>query len=116
MANQDSDTIAVFTFNLTSGELRFSGNEYRVPSPNFICSCPMVDRYSDEDDVEAREKKGMTFHVSDNYHDHDARSTIPSTVVVDASKKNLVDELESAKKEIEELKRQLSTLTVEKRV
>ncbi len=116
VANQDSDTIAVFTFNLTSGELRFSGNEYRVPSPNFICSCPMVDRYSDEDDVEAREKKGMTFHVSDNYHDHDARSTIPSTVVVDASKKNLVDELESAKKEIEELKRQLSTLTVEKRV
>lgn len=115
VANQDSDTIAVFTFNLTSGELRFSGNEYRVPSPNFICSCPMVDRYSDEDDVEAREKVGKTFLVSDNYHDHDVRSTIPSTVVVDPSKKDLVDELESAKKEIEELKRQLSTLTVEKR-
>mmetsp|Transcript_16251 Transcript_16251/g.34395 ORF Transcript_16251/g.34395 Transcript_16251/m.34395 type:complete len:555 (+) Transcript_16251:478-2142(+) len=115
VANQDSDTIAVFTFNLTSGELRFSGNEYRVPSPNFICSCPMVDRYSDEDDADAREKVGKTFLVSDNYHDHDVRSTIPSTVVVDPSKKDLVDELESAKKEIEKLKRQLSTLTVEKR-
>jgi len=115
VANQDSDTIAVFTFNLTSGELRFSGNEYRVPSPNFICSCPMVDRYSDEDDADAREKVGKTFLVSDNYHDHDVRSTIPSTVVVDPSKKDLVDELESAKKEIEKLKRQLSTLTVETR-
>jgi 6-phosphogluconolactonase len=27
VANQDSDSIAVFSFNLTSGEIKYSGNE-----------------------------------------------------------------------------------------
>jgi len=27
VANQDSDTIAVFSFNLTSGEIKYTGNE-----------------------------------------------------------------------------------------
>ena len=40
VANQDSDSIAVFSFNLTSGEIKYTGNEYRVPSPNFVCCCP----------------------------------------------------------------------------
>jgi 6-phosphogluconolactonase (cycloisomerase 2 family) len=29
VANQDSDTIAVFSFNLTSGEIKYTGNEVR---------------------------------------------------------------------------------------
>ena len=37
VVNQDSDTIAVFSFNLATGEIKYTGNEYRVPSPNFIC-------------------------------------------------------------------------------
>ena len=37
VANQDSDTIAVFSFNMTSGEIKYTGNEYKCPSPNFIC-------------------------------------------------------------------------------
>jgi len=37
-ANQDSDSIAVFNFNIATGKLRFSGHEYHVPSPNFVCS------------------------------------------------------------------------------
>jgi len=37
VANQDSDTIGVFQFNVSTGELTFTGNEYRVPSPNFVC-------------------------------------------------------------------------------
>src|SRR6056300_347629 len=40
VANQDTDSIAVFNFNLSNGELKYSGNEYRVPSPNFVCCCP----------------------------------------------------------------------------
>merc|ERR1712025_1286312 len=40
VANQDSDSLAIFNFNLSNGELRYSGNEYRVPSPNFVCCCP----------------------------------------------------------------------------
>lgn len=50
VANQDSDSIAVFHFNLSSGEIRYTGNEYRVPSPNFVCCCPVRDRH-DEDDI-----------------------------------------------------------------
>lgn len=37
-ANQDSDSIGVFRFNLATGKLDWTGNEYRVPSPNFVCS------------------------------------------------------------------------------
>lgn len=37
-ANQDSDSIGVFHFNLATGRLDWTGHEYEVPSPNFICS------------------------------------------------------------------------------
>lgn len=40
VANQDSNSIAVFNFNLSNGQLKYSGNEYRVSSPNFVCCCP----------------------------------------------------------------------------
>lgn len=50
VANQDSDSIAVFHFNLSSGEIRYTGNEYRVPSPNFVCCCPTRESDGDDDD------------------------------------------------------------------
>lgn len=37
-ANQDSDNIAVFHFNLATGKLDWTGHKYHVPSPNFVCS------------------------------------------------------------------------------
>jgi len=37
-ANQDSDRIAVFRFNLATGRLEWTGHEYSVPSPNFVCN------------------------------------------------------------------------------
>jgi len=37
-ANQDSDCIGVFRFNLATGKLDWSGHKYHVPSPNFVCS------------------------------------------------------------------------------
>jgi len=37
-ANQDSDCISVFRFNLATGRLDWTGHEYYVPSPNFVCS------------------------------------------------------------------------------
>ena len=37
VANQDSDAIGVFHFRLSTGELNWTGNEYSVPSPNFVC-------------------------------------------------------------------------------
>mmetsp|Transcript_65994 Transcript_65994/g.172936 ORF Transcript_65994/g.172936 Transcript_65994/m.172936 type:complete len:440 (+) Transcript_65994:80-1399(+) len=37
-ANQDSDRIGVFRFNLATGKLDWTGHEYDVPSPNFVCA------------------------------------------------------------------------------
>jgi len=37
-ANQDSDSIGVFRFNVATGKLDWTGHEYTVPSPNFVCS------------------------------------------------------------------------------
>mmetsp|Transcript_14505 Transcript_14505/g.36757 ORF Transcript_14505/g.36757 Transcript_14505/m.36757 type:complete len:435 (+) Transcript_14505:76-1380(+) len=37
-ANQDSDNLGVFRFNLATGKLEWSGQQYEVPSPNFLCS------------------------------------------------------------------------------
>jgi hypothetical protein len=43
VANQDSDCISVFSFNLCTGEIKYTGNTYHVPSPNFVCCCPVHD-------------------------------------------------------------------------
>lgn len=112
VANQDSDTIAVFTFNLTSGEIKYTGNEYRVPSPNFICSCPMSDRYSDDDDNDGIPVANVDGNVNMIQNRDTNASTIPSLVEFDTSKKSSVDqELEMARREIDELKKQISMLT-----
>jgi len=36
-ANQDSNCISIFRFNLATGQLDWTGHEYQVPSPNFVC-------------------------------------------------------------------------------
>lgn len=38
VANQDTDSLAVFVFDTRRGQLRFTGHEYDVPSPNFVCA------------------------------------------------------------------------------
>jgi len=37
VANQDSDTCAVFNFNSSTGQVSYTGNTYPCPSPNFVC-------------------------------------------------------------------------------
>lgn len=114
VANQDSDTIAVFSFNLTSGEIKYTGHEYRVPSPNFVCSCHMVDRYS-EHDVEAREENG--YAVVSVESNNNASSQVPTSVEfplltnTDDASSDLQGQLELALKEIARLKCQISTIT-----
>jgi len=103
VANQDSDNITVFSFNLTTGEMKYTGNEYRVPSPNFVCCCPMIDR----------DLGGYQENQADALAADDTRSTVPTLVEFDRSKKNSLDlqsELETARKEIAELKTQLSAI------
>jgi len=37
VANQDSNTVAVFAFNTATGQVTYTGNTYACPSPNFVC-------------------------------------------------------------------------------
>ena len=37
VANQDSNTTAVFAFNTATGRVTYTGNTYACPSPNFVC-------------------------------------------------------------------------------
>jgi len=37
VANQDSNTCAVFAFNCSTGCVSYTGNTYPCPSPNFVC-------------------------------------------------------------------------------
>ena len=73
----------------------------------------MLDReYDEEDDKQANEKVGYV--VKDAVH----LPTIPSSVVFDSTMNSSLDlqnELESARKEIAELKEQLSSITAERR-
>lgn len=121
VANQDSDTIAVFSFNLTNGEIKYNGHEYRVPSPNFICCCSMVDRSSSDNNdfvVSARVESENTLVVassSNNYYPtivefnkkNGDSSPSPLLTNVDYSL-GLQVQLELARKEIEQLKARIS--------
>jgi DNA-binding beta-propeller fold protein YncE len=111
IANQDTDSITVFNFNLSNGELKYSGNEYRVPSPNFVCCCPS---YQDDDvDIEVSSEPSRVPVFSSNASTcSDATSdSEESTVPVREGNKidtNLEEELAQARLEIEELKRMLA--------
>ena len=111
VANQDSDTLAVFSFNMTSGEIKYTGNDYHVPSPNFVCCCPLVDRDSYEYDAPTNEEVGFTTSANTT------NCTVPTSVEIDSLEKNNADlpsELELARKEIADLKQQLSSLLVQR--
>lgn len=39
VANQDADNVTVFEFQFATGSLKYTGNQYCVYSPNFVCMC-----------------------------------------------------------------------------
>jgi len=94
VANQDSNTVAVFTFNQITGDIVFTGNEYRVPSPNFICSCPIVTNDADNENVSA---------INDYYAEEECLSSSLDGV--------LQTELQIANQKILELEKRLAILT-----
>lgn len=122
VANQDSDSLAVFSFNLSSGQITYTGNEYRLPSPNFVCCCPL---YQEEDDnhdapvilsnldavVDPQPTPVVVGEISSEC------STTSSTVEVHKISKEraLEEELERARFEIAELKKLLSSCADESR-
>ena len=117
VANQDSDSIAVFNFNLGSGEIKYTGNEYRVPSPNFVCCCPIRDEDNVPEDVPmvtmmvpAKEEEA----AADSDLESEGSTLHVETLETNSKHHSLSEELEQARREIEELKRQLSSMTVDR--
>ena len=115
VANQDSDSIAVFSFNLGTGEIKYTGNEYRVPSPNFVCNCPT---YQDDEEEAFVNDGGQSLLVSEHPDqqttDSDSESE-GSTISVHGHSKDLQAKLALAQNEIAELKKQLGLLQVHQR-
>jgi 6-phosphogluconolactonase len=112
IANQDSDSIAVFNFNLSNGEVKYSGNEYRVPSPNFVCCCPT---YPEEDDNVNRSSISMLMHsgfstsaVQDSGNSSDSDDSTVPVKRRDSPDNFLKAELAKARQEIEELRKLLA--------
>ena len=98
-------------FNLSNGELRYSGNEYRVPSPNFVCCCPT--HSEDEFDLDVTHKSWSAVSslqgdddISPNSSDSE-ESTVP-TWTGRSSQNDIKAELARAKEEIEYLKKMLA--------
>lgn len=116
VANQDSNTLTVFNFNLSNGELKYSGNEYRVPSPNFVCCCPT---YQDDDDTRFASSSDLWTSVTVSTmtphnnvvatYDESSSDSEDSTVPVRRGQESLLkEELAKAKQEIEALKKLLA--------
>jgi 6-phosphogluconolactonase len=118
VANQDTDSIAVFNFNLSNGELKYSGNEYRVPSPNFVCCCPSHRADSFNEVLSTMEgelvqtglsslAQASSIAASVTGSDSD-ESTLPIARRKKENNNALREELASARREIEELKKLLA--------
>ena len=117
VANQDTDSIAVFNFNLSNGELKFSGNEYRVPSPNFVCCCPthveddINDFVSHENLISSVLAMSSTSIQGEDENSPSCSDSEDSTVPVwtgRSSEDNVKTELAKARLEIESLKKLLA--------
>lgn len=106
VANQDTDSIAVFNFNLSTGELKFSGNDYRVPSPNFVCCCPSYQE--DLREMDSPEERVPVFYSNMSTISDAASDSEESTVNIrETNKISLHEQLAQARLEIQELKRML---------
>ena len=104
VANQDTNSVAVFNFNLSSGAITFTGKEYGVPSPNYVCCCPMGGDepfFGRSNEVEVSVATGMEEDAGSE-SDH---STVPTEM---PSQKDLIEELKRAREEIASLKEQLN--------
>jgi 6-phosphogluconolactonase (cycloisomerase 2 family) len=105
VANQDSDTIAVFNFNLSTGEMKYSGNEYRVPSPNFVCNCPLSDAEYTQFSADLSFLESEIIASTEEIQDPILNKM--------SAPRDLEVELCNAKKEIMALRRQLSSMTAQ---
>jgi len=111
VANQDTDSLTVFNFNLSNGQLKYSGNEYKVSSPNFICCCPshQDDFVAEVEDHESISTKVSEILAQSNVYSSDSEESTEPVKEVEKGFVPLDDELARARQEIAELKALLAT-------
>lgn len=102
VANQDSDNLSIFNFNQSSGEIKFTGNEYQIPSPNFICCCTLHNEEGDGS-VSSNELDLVPESVSN------VKQVSTSTVDAEELKKQLI----KAREEVSFIEKQLALVSHE---
>lgn len=109
----------MFNFNLSNGQLKYSGNEYRVPSPNFVCCCPT--RAEEDSEIDPRDERidgemlisSIGGSASPSLSDSED-STVPlwdgggRRHRFSSSEENIKEELAKANREIELLRKLLA--------
>lgn len=107
VANQDSDNLAVFNFNQSSGEIKFTGNEYCIPSPNFVCCCQLHDEDENQSrfNLSAEESSEMSDPISEEGGTSDSSFSIYNT------KKQMEDDLTRALAEVNRLQATIAALS-----
>lgn len=103
VANQDTDNLAIFNFNQSSGEIKFTGNEYRVPSPNFVCCCKIHD---ENDGSQSTSFSGNASDISEPISEGEESSSFAIN-----NQKKLEDDLARAIAEVERLKTTILTMS-----
>lgn len=103
VANQDTDNLAIFNFNQSSGEIKFTGNEYRVPSPNFVCCCKIHD---ENDGSQSTSFSGNASDISEPISEEEESSSFAIN-----NQKKLEDDLARAIAEVERLKTTILTMS-----
>jgi 6-phosphogluconolactonase (cycloisomerase 2 family) len=106
VANQDTDNISVFNFNQSSGEIRFTGHDYRVPSPNFVCCCPIHDN---DINLDTHFNPQSTFY---ELSVAESESESNDTDMTANNREKLEKELEKAMHEVDRLKALLLSRSV----
>ena len=99
VANQDSNNLSIFNFNHSSGEIKFTGNEYHVPSPNFICCCSLHDE----------ENKGPSVLPSEF---SEIVCETEQKDVTEMQKEELKTQLHKARQEVKYLEQQISMMNI----
>jgi len=108
VANQDTDNVSVFGFNQSTGEIKFTGNEYRIPSPNFICCCPLYSDYHDKTRAPL-----YVYTSSDELEEEKERDDSSSDSIDTFDRGEIEARLAETLLEVERLKKQLRVLTTD---
>jgi len=67
VANQDSNRIGIFHFSSSTGYLNWTGNEYHVPSPNFVCCVePHIEQFDSTHDNHLKDSKMLAKLLYEN--------------------------------------------------